>query len=341
LIRELCAAVPQDIVLNGHKLEKKSLLRRILAQRLIDPGHGYNHASVAIPARGDVCRIWLLDQGIPWQAFTCASYQGLVFEAALESGSRPTASCFAMLAKAAGQLYQWLAAHYMSFPEKYQARIEDLIFKKERLYGDLQLLSAFTPFRLWRSKRRLNLEELRRKAENEILYAMPLGSDPGFVLGRHEQALLLTPLQKDFLLNHLHLPLVMPAVHMETVGKLKVRFFFGIRKLIRLTAALPRRMVKILPTDQMDSEEKYLCRELVSHWQHQQLHDTPGHQPIPLTVVMVGGRGLAPAFWLQAGRGRVLHIRRRHPLIRQALCCVRRDPANSELIFAALAPDIF
>jgi hypothetical protein len=153
--------------------------------------------------------------------------------------------------------------------------------------------------------------------------------------------LLLTPLQKDFLLNHLHLPLVAPAVHMETVGKLKGRFSFYLRKMIRLAAALPQRLVKILPPDQMDSEEQYLCRELMNHWQHRQLGDTPGRPSIPLTVVMLGGRGLAPAFWLPAGQGRVLHIRRRHPLIRQALCCVRRDPANSELIFAALAPDIF
>ncbi|MBE0664735.1 MAG: hypothetical protein IH584_02865 [Candidatus Aminicenantes bacterium] len=341
LIRELCAAVPQDIMLNGNKLEKKSLLRKPLAQREIDLSPGCNQASIAIPSRGDVCRIWLLDQGIPWQAFTSASYHGLVFEAALESGSPPSASCFSILAKAAGQLYLWLAAHYMSFPEKYQERIEELIFKKERLYGDLQLFSAFSPFRLWRSKRRLNLEELRRKAENETLYALPLGSDPSLVLSRHEQALLLTPLQKDFLLNHLHLPLVEPAVHMETVGKLNGRFSFYLRKMIRLAAALPQRLVKILPPDQMDNEEKYLCRELMNHWQHRQLGDTPGRPSIPLTVVMVGGRGLAPAFWLHAGQGRVLHIRRRHPLIRQALCCVRRDPANSELIFAALAPDIF
>jgi len=341
LIRELCAAVPQDIVLNGQKLEKKSLLRRTLAQRVIDPVPGDSLATVAIPARGDVCRIWLLDQGIPWQAFTSASYHGLVFEAALENGSPPSATFFSMLAEAAGQLYQWLAAHYLSYPEKYQARIEELIFKKARLCGDLHLLSAFTPFRLWRSKRRLNLEEVRRKAENETLYALPHDSDPGHLLGRHAQALLLTPLQKDFLLNHLHMPLVTPAAPMETDGKLKGIFSFCSRKMIRLTAALPHRRVKILAADQMDGEEKYLCRELESHWQRQQLHHAPGRPVIPLTVFMVGGRGLVPAFWLHAGQGGVLHIKRRHPLIRQALHCIRRDPANIELVFAALAPDIF
>ena len=70
LLRELCAAVPQDIVLNGQKLEKKSMLRRTLVQQAVDSLNSTGPASVAIPARGDVCRIWLLDQGIPWQAFT-------------------------------------------------------------------------------------------------------------------------------------------------------------------------------------------------------------------------------------------------------------------------------
>lgn len=341
LIRELCAAVPQNIVLNGQKLEKKPILRRTLAQWVIDHGPGGIPAVVAIPARSDVCRIWLLDQGIPWQAFTCASQQGLVFEAALESASPPTTAVFSMLSETAGRLYQWLAAHYLSYPEKYQARIEELIFNKVRLCGDLHLLSAFTPFRLWRSRRRLNLEEVRRKAENEILYALPHDSDPGHVFGRHVQALLLTPLQKDFLLNHMLVPLVTPVAPREPVNKLKRIWSTCSKKLTRLKAALPHFGGKILPADRMEDEEKYLCRELENHWRRQQLRHAPGRPPLPLTVALVGGRGLAPAFWLHAGQGGEMHIRRRHPMIRQALHCIRRDPANIELVFTALAPDIF
>lgn len=341
LIRELCAAVPQDIALNGRNLERKPLLRRTLAQRLTtDPGPGGIPATVAIPARGDVCRIWLLDQGIPWQAFTCASYHGLVFEAALESAAPPSSTFFSMLAEAAGRLYQWLAEHYLSYPEKYQARIEELLFKKARLGGDLHLLSAFTPFRLWRSQRRLNLEEVGRKAKKEILYALPHDNDPGLVLSRHAQALLLTPLQKDFLLNHMHMPLVTPAPAMGTAGKLNRLFSCCWRTMMRLTAALPHRGVRVLAADQIEVEENCLCRELESHWRRQQFRQAPGGPPWPLTVVMVGGRGLAPAFWLQTGHGGVLHLRRKHPLIRQALHCLRRNPDNSELVFAALAPDI-
>jgi len=335
LIRELCAAVPQDIVLNGRKLEKKPLLRRTLARQAVAAAP----AIVAIPVRGDVCRIWLLDQGIPWQAFTCAPYRGLVFDAALESASPPAAAFWGMLAEAAGQLYQWLAVHYLSFPEKYQQRIEELIFNKARLCGDLHLLSAFTPFRLWRSRLRLNLEEVRRKAENEILYALPLDSDPGRFLGRQAQALLLTPLQMDFLQNHLGLPLATPVAANGAGGRLAGIFSSSLRKMIRFTAALPRRHMELPTADQMDGEEISLCREMERQWQRQQLHQSPGRPP--LAVVMVGGRGLMPAFWQQTGRGIVLHLRRRHPLVLLALQSMRHDPANSELVLAALAGDIF
>jgi hypothetical protein len=340
LIRELCAAVPHDIMLNGQKLQKKPLLRRTLAQRVVDTGPGGVPATVAIPARGDVCRIWLLDQGIPWQALSSASYHGLVFEAALESGSPPSAAVFSLLADAAGQLYQWLAVHYLSYPEKYQPRIEELIFKKARLGGDLPLLSAFTPFRLWHCKRRLNLDEVRRKAEKEILYALPHDSDPGHFLGHHAQALLLTALQKDFLLNHVRVPLITPAAPMETDGRLIGFFSAWPRKLLRLLATRPRHWAKILPADQMNPEDDHLCRELESHWQRQQLHLAQGRPPLPLTVAMIGGRGLAPAFWQNAGQG-ILYIRRSHPLVRQAQHCLRRDPANIELVFVTLVPDIF
>ncbi len=339
LIRELCAAVPQEIVLNGRKIEKRPLLRRTLARQAV--AQGPVPATVAIPARGDVCRIWLLDRGIPWQAFTCASYHGLVFDAALESAAAPPAAAFFnVLAENAVQLYRWLAAHYPSFPEKYQERIEELIFKKARFGGDLHLLSAFAPFRMWRSRQRLSLEEVRRKAEEETLYVFPANCDPGHRLPRHAQALLLTPLQKDFLQNQAGLSLAEPPAADGADGGLSGLFSSSLRKMIRVAAALPRR-VKIPAFEELRAEERSLCREMESQWQRQQLQRTPGRPPMPLAVVMIEGRGLLPALRRHMGASTVLQLRRRHPLVRLALRSVRRDPANSELALAALAADIF
>jgi hypothetical protein len=341
LIRELCAAVTQDIVLNGQMLEKKTLLKRTLARQRVEFRPGAIPAWVAIPAQGDICRIWLLDQGIPWQLLTSASYHGLVFEAALESVSPPGAPVFSLLADTASHIYQWLAEHYLAFPDKIQARIEELLFKKARLGGDLHLLSVFSPFRLWRSKQRLNLEEVRRKAGKNILYALPHDSDPGHFLGRHAEALLLTPLQMDFLLNHLGLPLISPTAAMESKKKFSGMPAAVWRNLIGLAALRRHRGRRILTTEQLDDEEKRLCRELENHWQRTAHRAAAPGPPLPLSVVMVRGRGLAPAFWLPANLGFVLHLRRRHPLTLLALRSVRRDPANIELAFAALAPEQF
>ncbi len=336
LLRELCAAVPAAITLNGRRIESKPLLRRALVRRQVDMERG--QAQVSAPAAGDICRVWLLDQWIPWQVFACPSRHGLVFEAALESGSAPSEAEWERLDHEAARLYQWLAGNYHSFPEKHQARIEELLFRKVGYSGDLRLLSAFAPFRLWRSRQRLTLEEVRRKAERSVLYALPLGCDPEHVLGHHQEALLLSPLQKDFLLNRLGLPLVEPAASMGAPGGRWSWISSGWRRIARAADLLPRRSFHALTPEQLSDAEGSLCRELEIFWLRLRPHGPAAPPPNPLQVVMVKGRGLAPAVWRSGTHKNVLYLRRRHPLVGLAVQRVARDPACAELAFAALAP---
>jgi len=337
LLRELCSAVAAEITLNKRKIAAKPVLRRTLVQLRADIGTGGETALVAIPAHGDICRIWLLDQGIPWQVFTSASCHGLVFTAALESPFTVSGTEFSRLASVAGRLYQWLADHYAAFPPPGQERIEELIFKKVGTAGDLRLLSAFAPFRSWGSQQRLNLEEVRRKAEHGPLYALPLEGDPGRLLGSHQEALLLTPRQRDFLLNRLALPLVIPA---SAFGRRRRLALLATRLAdwtARLYRRLPRRCPRALPVSSLDETESRLCRELEIH--SRSLHHLP--PLVALEVAMTRGRGLAPVAWRQDSRGGVLFLRRRHPLVRAAARRVAGDRANVELAFAALAAGVF
>jgi len=335
LLRELCAAAAAEITLNKRKIAAKPVLRRTLVQVSADSGTGGEAALVAVPARGDICRIWLLDQGIPWQVFTSASCHGLVFTAALESPCTVTGTEFNRLASVAGRLYQWLADHYAAFPPPVQERIEELIFKKVAAAGDLRLLSAFAPFRLWGSQQRLNLEEVRRKAEHGPLYALPLDGDPGRLLGSHQEALLLTPRQRDFLLNRMALPLVIPASASGRRRRLAVLAARLADWTARLFRCLPRCYPKALPVSSLDESESRLCRELEIHGR--------GLRPplVALEVAMTRGRGLAPVAWRHDSRGSVLFLRRRHPLVRAAAHSVACDRANVELAFAALAAGVF
>jgi hypothetical protein len=337
LLRELCAAAPGEITLNDRPIARKPVLRRTLVQQSARGIPGQDTALVAIPAQGDICRIWLLDQGIPWQVLTSASCHGLVFDAALESAQAATGREFSALAATAGRLYQWLADHHATFPAHYQERIEELVFKKVGAGGDLVLLSAFAPFRLWGSRQRLNLEEVRRKAETGPLFAMPHDGDPGRSLGSHQEALLLTPGQRDFLLNQLGLPLVIPPAAMDRPGRLALLAARLRSSCARLAARLPRRRCLALDPAVLDEMETGLCREL-------ELYGRSTRQQPPalsLAVAMTGGRGLAPVAWRPGPAGGILFLRRRHPLVRAAARSVARDRANAELAFAALAPERF
>jgi hypothetical protein len=299
-------------------------------------GPGREPALIAIPPRGDACRIWLLDQEIPWQAYACPAYHGLVFEAALASAALPTAAEFAVLAEAAHGLYLWLASRYADFPEAIQGRIEELVFDRARAAGDLRLLSGFSPFRLWRSRQRLNLEEVRRKAEKHALYALPVEAEPGSRLGPHQEALLLTPLQRDFLLNHLRLPLAEPPPAAGRAGGLAALGARMSRRLAMMAARLPRPRLRAVPDPALHDDERSLCRALEAHW----LAHAGGGPRRGLAVAMAAGRGLVSPVVLRRGpAGYTLLLRRRHPLV---VCAARRvagDNANAELAFAALAPD--
>jgi hypothetical protein len=338
LLRELCSAVPQEISLNRRAIEKKNLLRNSLVRKEGDGGREDGQASVSVPARGDICRVWLLDQGIPWRLITSPAFQGMVFEAALETAAMPSQGTLDMLAGIADRLYHWLAEHYLSFPDHYRERIEELIFKRTMLSGDLRLADAFAPFRLWRSHLRLSLEEVRRKAERHSLYALPLAGDPGLFLDPHQEALLLTPLQKDFLLNHLGLPLVIPAAPMGTQGKMARWFSLVSRKISRVTQHWPRPRLRILEQGQTSSAERSLCRELEEYWLRLNGDGQSPHPGLRLSVVMCAGRGLRPAVWRRDAGQSTLHVRQRYPLSVLAARAVANERENAELAFAALAP---
>jgi hypothetical protein len=330
LLAELCAAARAEISINGRELKKKPLPAEALVSLDITVGENMRPSALAIPTRGAVCRIWLLDQGIPWQVTAMASIQGLVFSAALEATGRPAPEAMQALTAQAAGLYRWLAENYTQFPERYQSRIEDLFFRQARSGPDLGLLSLCAPFRLWHSQRRLNLDEVRRQAASGNLYFSDRESRPS---GR--SVLRLTLPQKDFLFNYLRLPIV--SLRSPLKRKTRPRRF---RDLCRRPFAAIVRAVAAFQTE-IPGEETEFCQELERYWRRKLPAAPPGAGTSLLSVIMIEGRGLLPAYRLKNEIGETLRIRRRHPLTVRALQKFNQDRGNCELAFAALMPDIF
>jgi hypothetical protein len=359
LLAELCAAVQTEIVINGRRLKNKPLLTDTMASMNITFGENPSRGLLAIPAHGDVCRIWLLDQGIPWQVTAMAPVLGLVFAAALETAIPLTPAKVETLAATATRLYQWLAENYSQFPEPYQSRIENLFFKQACSGGDPGLLSVCAPFRLLHSKQRMTLAEVLHKAKNGKLHVMDRDSRQSYFSGHEREVLscedrpissariggrsvlLLTPQQKDFLSNHLQLPLVTLNAHQKIKIRPQKILAFCRRKfpgVLRMTA--PSK-AKILDRNRLSREENDLCLEMEMHWRRKLAATSPVATAFSLSVVMVEGRGLVPAYWLKNQQGDTLQIRRRHPLTLRALLGINQDRDNSELAFAALMPGHF
>lgn len=321
LISELCAGAGAEIVLNGRPLEKRPRLRRVLVRLGLALPQG--RAEVGIPASGDICRVWLLDQEIPWQLFTSSSCAGLVFEAACESRRPVAAADLAALAEAAARLYDWLAERHGGLPQRLQDRVEELLFRRMQVSGDNRHASAFAPFRVCGSTRRLSLEEVRLRAAGGAVLAVSGDGRPGSLpFGR--EALCLSPRQRDFLLNHAGVALETPPADAPDGGFLE-------RCLAVLAIGRDRAAALLAPRKPLDEAEWTpgeigLCRALQAL------------APSGVRVGMASGRWPGPAAWRSGSGSGWLLLRRRHRVVRAAAAWVARDSANAETAFLALAP---
>ncbi len=335
ILARLCSAVPAEIIINSRPLEKKTLL----TDSLVTVDVGVPPGQLAIPFRGDICRLWLLDQAIPWQVTHRIESQGLVFAAALEITAPPAPAALESLLAQADRLYYWLAENHARFPREFQTRIEELFFRRIRCGGDPELLSICAPFLAWPGPRHLTLADVRRRAASGSLAAQDLDGSWDRPVAHNGEMLLLSAAQKDFLIDHLRLPITFANAPRPDKA-------WPLRLTARLRAAAGRLHGPVRPAvtvepAPMSREESDLCRRLHAHWRLESQRATPGTPNTKLSVRLIEGRGWAPARWLKTAEGDVLQLRRRHPLLLRALRSIGRDGNNIEWIFAAIMPGRF
>jgi hypothetical protein len=170
---------------------------------------------------------------------------------------------------------------------------------------------------------------------------MDRDSQPSHFSGPERDVLLLTPRQKDFLINHLNLSMVIMNAHLRKKIRPQKIFTFCRRKFLILHGLATTSKAQISDRSQLSREENGLCQELEMHWRRKLVDTAPDAASFPLSVVMVEGRGLVPAYWQKNERGDILRVRRRHPLTLRALRSISQNRDNSELAFAALMPGHF
>ncbi|MCP5050555.1 MAG: hypothetical protein GY940_25550, partial [bacterium] len=249
LVEIFCRSVtrPGEIRLNNREIGGELILNRQMALHDVLPSEHTGGGQIGIPRTGSLCRLRLLDRGIPWHHLSMPPQQGLIFDAAVEytgDAGNITRAFSDHLGEYALRLYEWLCRRYSTATIPQQDRIEELIFTHSRLTGDLSLIHQFAPFKLYNSIYSLDLPKLREKAADGTIYAIPrkkenLHYNTGG--GDNKTILSLGREQADLLINHLNLPITF-------LSPTRKRFYRWRKFRYKLKKAGKRFLLALLPT---------------------------------------------------------------------------------------------
>jgi hypothetical protein len=349
ILAAFCRSVPRRtrLKLNNRPIGGQSFLIHQMATMKLSPStlaHTYTAGGrVGIPLAGMICHLRLLDQFIPWHHLTLPPQQGFIFDAAVETTDDVTHELIDYLCQHAHRLYQWMCQRYTSAVPDHRYRFEELLFTHCRLTGDEAYLNQFSPFKIFNSRRSLNLQQVKQKAADGSLYAVPQKKKKDRL--RYNTAsktvLSLPRAQADLLINQLNIPITFLNPVTRRQNPLPKLWYTVRKKIKRLICYILPKPQKILTTEQLSkSEQKFLAafiRGLTRSGESMPYQiQSPDAQ-----AVMVQGKGLFPSILTKTKdksslSSQRLLIRRSHPLVRKAIKAVEADPRNIEIFVPLL-----
>lgn len=327
MISEFCRSANGEVWLDGRQISGKRPLVDYVAAALTDSG------MVAVPQWGDLCRIRLLDQGIPWSFTSWPSPQGLSFIAALERTTPADALLPARLAPSARKLYEWLAERFLEQPPRFRERIEELLLAHARRSGDFTLLEKCPLFTLWPSGAKASLVDIKSFLARSSLRAIPARSASRFSSTVGENVLALTPSQTDLLANRLRLPIRFLAPLSSRRFSLNTLWHCLRRLGIAFLGRFSLGAEKPLAQGRLTTAEREMTGSL-ERW----LSLIPGRRNDIPSVVWSNALSVTPTRLKNVAGRPCLIIRRRHPQLPHLLAALAADAKNIEWLVPILLP---
>ncbi len=298
---------------------------------------------LGIPRTGDLCRIRLLDCGIPYRYVTAPIHKGFVFEAAIEFVGDIKRHLLNTLAEQAAPLYTWLCNQHAASGEPVRERIEALIFTHYRLTWSPRFLKRFSPFPLFGSNERLSLEQIKKEATDSSVYAVPRGKEKLRYPTGGRCVLLLSREQADFLINLHGIPITFLSPLYRRENPLKKLF----HRLKRFLKTLPSHLApspslkNALPPSRLSGAEGLFMETLNNYIQKAPQPFEKGSK-IAKAVMAPGRRGFPSAIATESKKNhtshnnKVLIVKRYHRWILEAIRAVEENPDNIEMVIPML-----
>lgn len=193
-----------------------------LAATAIAAWANVQRCEIALPATGELCRVFRLAHGLVQQRWAGESKQRLVHQVVVECQGELPADFVARTDAGALALYAEVAGRYPSLSALARDRVDELFFRLHRADPALPLLEQLAPFALHGSSQRLTLAELKRRAAAGLCAVVA-----GEALDRYDLAdsevVELTPRQKDFLEHDVRIALPLPLLRPSPPGRWRTR----------------------------------------------------------------------------------------------------------------------
>lgn len=327
-----CQGANRTIYLNERLISGKSLLSGQLATLNHSPAHVgvslFKNGCIGIPAEGEICRVRLLDCGIPFKYMTMPPQHGFIFDAAIEYSGELTAAAVKELTGFARKLYEWLCLRFEQFPPSVRERIQELVFTHSRLTLEDDFLHMFSPFKIHGRQSYLSLSKVL-EAAHEGIRAIPISGGRRRRLGGSHMILALTREQADFLVNRRNIPvtfLTSANGRRLSCRELYLHLHGRMRHLLKqfLATGLHR---AVIPSELLNKEELFFLEQVKTL--------TPRYGHGIMEIRMVKGEG--PFMAVFSRDKKKLLIRRGNRMTRKAIRLVQQDPRTIEM----LAPLLF
>jgi hypothetical protein len=334
-LSEWCAFARASVVVDGEQVGGHGPPPDAIARREVNRG-GRRRGVVWIPARGDACRVEVLEAGIRRSELVGPPEEGLVFEAALEIDEGGVSAARSDLIETARGLYEDLPRLHRHAPPSVRPRIEQLLFLHHRRTHETRLLDAVAPFATLGPGPGMGLSEVRRRVREGDVRAIEVGDDPRRYQTRGIVVLALTPAQREFLTAHAGVDVgpPPPAPSRPSWTRRLGRRLTSWWK--RLAGGMHAALVDVAGPQDVDPAHRALESALRDALAAGRVELPPGAAGGPPRVVMSRNGTSRPGRLLEiAGRWTIV-VHLRHPLLPRACRALERDPRNLAVIVAWL-----
>jgi len=334
VLADYCRFADAEVRIDGVLISRQHTAPDLLAATAIPAWAEVQRCEIALPATGELCRVFRLAHGVVQQRWAGESKQRLVYQVAIECAGELPSDFVARTEAAALDLYTEVAGRYPQLVADGRDRVDELFFRHYRADPRSPLLDQLAVFALHGRDQRLTLAQVRERAAHGLCAVVV-----DEALDRYDlvdaEVVELTPRQKDFLEHDAGIALPWPLLRPAPPGRWRTRLVALRSRVRRSWRALLFRVGRG-HASAPDAAAARLCAAVQEAIASGRFELPQQREQRAVDVVWRQQRGRAPCAVTWQGDRPTLQFNGNHRLVQQAVAAYVRDADNLLFILPAL-----